>query len=345
MDNIIKEIIEDIKVKSQDKGTYCDFGSDFYKPHSLDKRNFYEIFDAGETGRRIAFIDGGNNEIIASSDFSLHLIRIFEVVYENNLREKSHKYEFYCLASASRQGDSIFYNVKTYPINYDFKVGSFDSFDKTLMTGLHRVSVSRICEAVRKLAEIDIASRLADNFSSGDIIVRDGDLMANATYEIDFFNKLYAKAEEKEIIICGLSKTTLMFTETGWSLVSALKSMAPDGAWYYYPLAENENPLHPADIYTIKLDRKSKYCFKLEVYNKIEYDIRDVAGLLKLNSSDPVFLGYPYGLIVADRFARVSNSEVEYIGMKLKTTAGKDWKEIEESLHSIDAHGILDNII
>jgi len=30
--------------------------------------------------------------------------------------------------------------------------------------------------------------------------------------------------------------------------------------------------------------------------------------------------------------------------MKLKTIAGKDWKEIEESLHAIDAHGILDNI-
>ena len=345
MDNIIKEIIEDIKIKSQDKGTYCDFGSDFYKPYSFDNKNFYKISDAGDNGRRLAFIDGGNNEIIASSDFSLHLIRIFEVVYKNNLREKSHKYEFYCLASASRQGESIFYNVKIYPINYDLKIGSFDSFDKTLMTGSHRVAVSRVCEAVRKLAEIDIASRLADNLSRGDIIVRDGDLMNDATYEIDFFNELYAKAEEKGIIICGLSKTTRLFTETGWSLVSALKSMAPDSAWYYSPIAENNNPLHPADIYIIKLDKKSKYCFKLEIYNKMKYNIMDLAGLLKLNSTDPVFLGYPYGLIVADRLARVSNSEVEYIGMKLKTTAGKNWKEIEESLHSIDAHGILDNII
>ena len=114
---------------------------------------------------------------------------------------------------------------------------------------------------------------------------------------------------------------------------------------YYFPLVENKNPLHPADIYITKLNSKSRYCFKLEVYNKIRYSINQIASLLKNNSRDPVFLGYPYGLIEADRFARVSNSETEYLRMRIKAAAGKGWEDIETSLHAVDAHSVLDNIM
>jgi len=344
MKDIIKNILDDINIKAQDKGTYCDFSSELYKPSRFAGKNFHNIEGDGDSSIRIAFIDGGNNEIISSPDFSLHMIRIYEVIYRNNKRQSSNKYEFYCLASAYRDGDKIFYNVKTYPVNYDIKIGSFDSFDKTLMTGSHRVAVSKICESARKLAEFDIASRLAESMDKEDIIVMDGDLLASKTYEKGFFSKLYSKAEERGIAVCGLSKTTHLFTETGVSLVSALRSMAPDYAWYYYPIAENNNPAHPADIYIVKLHKSSGYCFKLEVYNKIRYSINKIACLLKANSTDPVFPGYPYGLIEADRLARVSNSETEYIRMKIKSAAGKVWKDIEKSIHAVDAHSVLDNI-
>ncbi len=62
------------------------------------------------------------------------------------------------------------------------------------------------------------------------------------------------------------------------------------------------------------------------------------------NAKDPVFPGYPYGLLVADKFARVSNNEKEYIQTIIKSNAGKNWAKIKKYMNSFDAHSILDNI-
>ena len=233
MKDLIKNILQDIRIREENKGSYCDFGSGLYQPFKLDKNNFHIVEEKQDTKTRIAFIDGGNNEIISSSHFSLHFIRIYATIYKDNKRAESWKYEFYCLASAAKKDDKIFYDVKTYPVNYDIDISSFDSFDKTLMTGNHRVNVSRICEAARKLAEIDIALKTAENLDKGDIIIMDGDLLASSTDEPEFSGKLYSKANERGVIVCGLSKTTQLFTDTGCSLVSALDKMAPKAEWYY----------------------------------------------------------------------------------------------------------------
>jgi len=66
--------------------------------------------------------------------------------------------------------------------------------------------------------------------------------------------------------------------------------------------------------------------------------------LLKENSRDPVFLGYPYGLIEADRFSRISNQEKERLRLQLKLAFGRDYKRIEEFENSLNAHDILDSI-
>ena len=77
---------------------------------------------------------------------------------------------------------------------------------------------------------------------------------------------------------------------------------SPQGLWKYR-LFEGAVP-----IYVVKLNENSKKCFR------VEGQINDeVLSLLVENSKDPTFIGYPYGLIEADKFARVSNEEKDHM--------------------------------
>ena len=62
------------------------------------------------------------------------------------------------------------------------------------------------------------------------------------------------------------------------------------------------------------------------------------------NCNDSVFIGYPYGLIEADKNARVSNNEKNMLLTLFSAKFGKDWEKIKESLSNLDAHEILDSI-
>jgi len=62
------------------------------------------------------------------------------------------------------------------------------------------------------------------------------------------------------------------------------------------------------------------------------------------HSTDPIFLGYPYGFIDVDRHARVTNKEVDYYRTILLAKSGDFESMIHSSLKPIDAHSILDNI-
>ena len=59
-------------------------------------------------------------------------------------------------------------------------------------------------------------------------------------------------------------------------------------------------------------------------------------------SQDPVFVGYPYPLILADQLARVSNDEKLALRIRLKATAASRWSEIARGEQN--SHDILDKI-
>ena len=58
-------------------------------------------------------------------------------------------------------------------------------------------------------------------------------------------------------------------------------------------------------------------------------------------AKDPVFIGYPYGLIEADRAARVSMQESSSLQFQLKERLGSS---LGQSLASKNAHSILDKL-
>ena len=61
-------------------------------------------------------------------------------------------------------------------------------------------------------------------------------------------------------------------------------------------------------------------------------------------SNDPVFPGYPYPLIYADKFARITNQEKEFLRTQFITKLGHDFNKLKKYINSTNAHDILDNI-
>jgi len=342
-EDVFESIVSSLDGSLKDNGTYVDFGNGGYQAIEFSENNFFDIKKV-DSGRKVAFIDGGNQEIIAAPNFSVQLIRVYYAVYASGKRINAKKFEFYVLISANRADGKIKYETKIFPINYSIDNFSFDSFDESLKQGDNRVKISTIGGVIRKLAEIKVAEELVCILDKWDIIVRDGDLKVATIFEKNYFDSLYSKALDKGVVVSGLSKTSDLFTNNGKSLIFALNNMVPEGEWYYYPVVVIDNERHKAEMYIVKLNSKSDYVFKFEVLKKSGYDINEILSLLKENSSDPVFLGYPYGLIEADRFARVSNEEIEVLRMRFIAKAGDKWKKIKKCLNASNAHSILDNI-
>ena len=346
---LISQIIEKIKENiSSRKSNFVRFSNKDYVSMQLDAKNFHEIAIKQEkqSQQKIAFIDGGNQEIIGSPDFSLQAIRTACVVYKENQRLSIEKNEFYVLIySAFIDGEINYcteiYSMEKEPILKDKII--INSMDGSLKQGNKRVNISSIGNVIRRYAELRTAIKMAENLDKNDMMILDGTLECEFTGEYELFEKLYETAKNKDAIVCALSKTTNLYTDSGNSVVNFLNQSAFK-TWYYHPIVDINISTHRAKMYFVKLHKIADYIFRFEVFNKSNYDIDDVLSTLMENSKDPVFLGYPYGLIEADRFARVTNNEIGYYRTIFNAVGGQNIKEIQSSIRMIDAHSILDNV-
>ena len=339
--NLVKSNISNIK------DNHIQFSDSNYEPFNFDKNNFTEI-KKSESKNKIAFIDGGSSEIIKSSNFSLNLIRLYYAVYQNNKRINAKKQDFYAFVYTKNIDNELFYDVEFIELNNNALPNKQDlllsSLDETIQQGIVRANISSVSNVIRRFSEIKTAINIIDNLNNNDIIVLDGSLQCTFTNEKKYFEELYKKATEKNIIICGLSKTTTLMTDKGNSISNALNKFNIDGKWLYNPVVEIKSSNHKAEMAFVKLHEKSKYVFRFEIYKDQKEKINDVLNLVANNCNDSVFIGYPYGLIESDRNARVSTQEKEMMLTLFSTKFGKDWEKIKESLSSIDAHEILDSI-
>ncbi|MDP6600395.1 MAG: DNA double-strand break repair nuclease NurA [Candidatus Woesearchaeota archaeon] len=348
MRQIYNQIINMIKNNiSNIKDNHIQFSNPDYRPFNFDKNNFTEI-KKSESKNKIVFIDGGSSEIIKSSNFSLNLIRVYYTIYQNNKRINSKKIDFYSFISTKNINNELFYDCEFIGLNNNALPDKNDlllsSLDETIKQGTVRANISNVSNVIRKFSEIKTAINIIDNLNNSDIIVLDGSLQCTFTKEKKYFEELYMKAEEKNIIVCGLSKTTTLMTDRGNSIANALNKFDIDGKWFYHPVVDIKASNHKAEMAFVKLHEKSKYIFRFEIYKEQKQFINNVLRIISNNCNDPVFMGYPYGLIEADKNARVSNNEKNMLLTLFSAKFGKDWEKIKESLSSIDAHEILDSV-
>ena len=124
-----------------------------------------------------------------------------------------------------------------------------------------------------------------------------------------------------------------------------------NNAWYYNPIVDITHPDHRAEMYAVKLHPNSEYVFRLEIL-KDQAKMMDkkkqekcICSLAEC-SKDASFPGYPYGLIDADRFARVSGIEVCGHNLQFLSFAGSSGvlKRLKKCLKTSDAHELLNKI-
>ena len=339
-----KKIVEKL-ISNQEIGEYAKFESSQYKAIKFDASNFKEIKEI-DSKQNMAFIDGGNIEIAKGPSFSLQLINLYYTIYRQNKRTSARKISFLLLVKSAEKNNEICFTTETFGVtgSFEHKDLVFSSLDNSIKQGNNRINPTAIAMVYRRFSEITLAKYVTGILSKNDIIIFDGDLQAKFTYEPELLDELYSLAKEKMIKICGLSKTSELMTNTGYPLLSAINKLAGESnenAWFYSPLVVNTNKNHKADLFIIKLKPKNEHCFRFDIHNEIQFDINVILSLLKNNASDPLFLGYPYGLIEAHLFAKCSSQEKEYILTKLKFYSNKELNMFENNVNS---HELLDRM-
>jgi len=308
MDNIINSLKNIIPPHQEDQ--ICIEG----KCVPVKKDNFQNI--QPEKNKSLAFIDGGQTQLLAAPNFSLDIIRIYAVIYKNKNKNKKIQKQFYLLTKTNEYlefsveifGDEII-NPKDLKLN---------SLDPTLKQGTRRASINTIPNIARRFAELSLCKEISP---SVDFVILDGNLETTTTNE----NKYLKKLPEN---VCGLAKTSNLYTKKGSSASGILNEISPENEWTYQIDKKN---------YFTKLHEKSQHVFHFQ-------GNPEALRSLIIYSNDPVFPGYPYGLIYADRFARISNQEKEFLKTQLITKMGKDFEKIKKYINSLNAHDILDNI-
>jgi hypothetical protein len=345
------------------------FGKPFlrqdYKTFPIDAKNFKRIKTIKEKGR-IAFVDGGNQEILHAPNFSVQINRVYYNIFNGTARENPKglpsRIEFFSATYSDFHNDKLFFKTLIFPLRDEYypympneKDLCFDSSDRTMMIGMQRADISRVASVARRFAEWEFASHVVkEELEEENMLVVDGTLQAPYTNEPKYVEKIQKQALHKKVHFVGLSKTCELHTTTGLSLVGAIRKLAVDngvsGIWYY-PIASISSPDHKATLLMVKLQPNAERIFRFEIFSKdpdINGEIPERAlEWLSYNSSDISFPGYPYGLIDADMFARVREDEVEGYQLLLLSEISKQgkWEKFARHIQASDAHDVLNMLM
>jgi hypothetical protein len=343
------------------------FGDIRYESVKLDPKNFHPIKSV-ESSRKICYVDGGNVQIIKAPNFIVELTRLYFCIFKSGKRITPHslpqRIEFFTVCYAKAEKDRIKYETEFIPVRDEWSTFlpdvsdlKFDSFDETIMLGRQRASIDRVSDSARSFEEWNMATFVIEQeLDENDILVRDGSLQTFVTNESKYARKAYNMALRKNVIFSGLSKTSSLFTTTGYPLLASISELAEsaplkDESWYYHPIVKITHPDHRAEMFAVKLHPTSRYVFRYEILRdqaqKMSLkEVNSIIGTLSANSCDICFPGYPYGLIKADSLARISSRErdSQQIQFMSASASAGIWKWIEKYVKCIDAHELLNKL-
>lgn len=284
---------------------------------SVDSRQFQPLLPrSAASSKKVAFIDGGQAEIVAAGNFCLSFIRVGAVFFRGDTTIKHAKHEFYLFVKARYAANDVLYESMIFPVGegmpIDLKDLSISSTDSSIRVGLERAPITAVSRMARRFAELQLAASV-----HADYVLLDGTLEPTLKNEEKYLSLLSPS-------VSALAKTCSLFTASGNNPAIMLGKMAGKGCWMY-PV-ENKT-------YFVKLQEQAKHVFRFE-------GNPEILPYLLPNSRDALFLGYPYGLILADQLARVSKEEKN--SLRMNFLLRKENKEILQYLNTSNAHEILD---
>ncbi len=126
----------------------------------------------------------------------------------------------------------------------------------------------------------------------------------------------------------ALQKSITVLTSNGFPLSSVLTATGPWAA----PLGT---------VLAVKLDNRARHVFLLHGADNVNHELLPI---LVYYSRDLLFPGYPGGLILADKLARVSNDEAEALKITARSLQRDLRGRIDRAQASTDSHTILDSM-
>ncbi|MBI2971770.1 MAG: hypothetical protein HYY37_05115 [Candidatus Aenigmarchaeota archaeon] len=290
-----------------------------YEPFPLDDAHFQELVPRSDG--KLWFVDGGNAELAVSGSRMVSLIRLFAYSCVNGQAEKKfRRAEFFCIAQPVRHHDTLLYAASYVPVDVPAGVLpqlALSPADPTIREGVFSADLAVIPGIARRFAEWLFAAHIVEREGeAGDVLVRDGTLQAGITGESAAAERLYRAAQEKQVTVAALSKTTKLFTSTGKDLLGVLyrrgSALHEHKPWAYHPIADSGSPNHRAALFAAKLHGRGQHAFRIDVLREQAGGAERALALIAGNSNDRRFLGYPFGLIAADNYARVTSHEKNY---------------------------------
>lgn len=283
----------------------------------LDAKFFRPIVPLA--GPKLIFVDGGNGELLRGPNVSVQFMRLYAGFFEKNVRYRRLLKERIVAVFLKESS----FEARVFELEgQEISRYSFDMFDPAIAVPGRRAEAYAVGGHVRKLLELEFATELIAELNAGDILIRDGDLEAFGAEQQ--LSVLKSSAEKKGVTLTGVSKTTTLCTDAGNAAVVVLQRMAPAGCWVYDASSVKFAHFHSS----------SKYIFRCDVFG----DANRALSALSANSSDPALLGYPYGLIDADKFAQVPKDETAQLKMRFAFQSKEIFSNVERS---VDAHDIL----
>ena len=210
-----------------------------YRVQPFSVENFKPIQPV-QSGRKIAFVDGGNLPLVEAPNFTVQLNRVYYCVFAGRVRvppmSLPQRAEFFSVTVAKVRKEQIFYDTSVFPVSDEFgglipqsSDLSFSSTDRRLTAGGARADIRRVATIARRFAEWEFATHVVEEeLERGDVLVMDGTLRTAFPNESRYSRGAYSAAESKGVVYTGLSKTSTMFTTTGLSLLGAIRKMAVD---------------------------------------------------------------------------------------------------------------------
>ena len=333
---------------------------------------------AVERPRRTAFVDGGNATLVGTPGYSVGFNRVYYALCQGRemLQPKFlPRTDFLTLMDTELEADDSpgagglrqqrRYRLRTFPLDAGGKNGANkdgngrrilgdrlptreelgEGAASSLATSHNR---SRMASVPRAFAEWKTAAAVVrEELRSRDMIVMDGTLQTGYGGESALADRLYEDARDKGVVVCALAKTTTLVSASGHPLLCVADDAgrrSGHGRWYM-PLAERVSGDDRGFVLAVRLHPRAPFVFRLEIlrdqYQAMEAaEIGEVIGSLAANATDPSFLGYPYGLVNADRYAKVRAEEARILrGMLLHEMGLHEMgRTMIEHAESLSAH-------
>ena len=162
---------------------------------------------------------------------------------------------------------------------------------------------------LRDWAEWSAVARCVDTAQPGTLVLVDGDLQPDWRIRSTWLAELFARAEERAVVLAGVTKHTSL----SWGaapLLAVLERMAsardfggigPRSMWWAPVGRTREDVVPGIQVVVARLDPDARFSFRVDLPGHV--DPAHVLGGLASLCDDAAFPGYPYPLSVADGLA------------------------------------------